>query len=112
MEFEYLDNETEVLLKDLLTYEYPTEKDVIGEAIEYLVERKYVSGISTKTLSDIKPRYTLIGVTQKGKSYFELKKKYEQEQRKITRREWKIAIISALIGAVIGLIPTIITWIQ
>lgn len=112
MEFEYLDNETEELLKELLTYEYPTQKDVIGEAIEYLVEKKYVSGISSKTLSDIKPRYILTGVTQKGKSYFELKKKYEKEQRKITRREWIIAIVSALIGAAIGLIPTIISWLN
>lgn len=112
MEFEYLDNETEELLKELLTYEYTTKKDVTGEAIEYLVERKYINGISSRTLSDIKPRYTLTGVTQKGKSYFELKKKYEKQQRKITRREWIIAIVSALIGAVIGLIPTIISWIN
>lgn len=34
------------------------------------------------------------------------------EERKLSRREWKIAIVSAIIGAVIGLIPTIISCIQ
>lgn len=35
-----------------------------------------------------------------------------REERKLSRREWKIAIVSAVIGAVIGLVPTIISVIK
>ena len=34
-----------------------------------------------------------------------------REERQLSRREWKIAIISAAVGALIGLLPTIIPWI-
>ena len=34
-----------------------------------------------------------------------------REARKLSRREWKIAIISAVVGALIGLLPTIIPWV-
>lgn len=34
-----------------------------------------------------------------------------REERQLTRREWRIAIVSAAIGAFIGLLPTIIPWI-
>lgn len=46
-------------------------------------------------------------VTQKGLTYFEMKKKYEKETRRITKRE----VISAIIGACIGLIPWLISMI-
>lgn len=49
-----------------------------------------------------------ISVFDKGYSYFEAKAKYEKEKKKLSRREWYIAVISAIIGAAIGLIPTII----
>lgn len=34
-----------------------------------------------------------------------------REERQLSRREWRIAIVSAAIGAFIGLLPTIIPWI-
>lgn len=34
----------------------------------------------------------------------------EQEERKLSVREWKIAIVSAIVGAIIGQIPTIISF--
>ena len=37
-------------------------------------------------------------------------KDQKREERKLNRREWRIAIVSAIIGAAIGLIPTIIQW--
>ena len=37
-----------------------------------------------------------------------LKAKYEKEQKKLSQREWKIAIISAVLGGLVGLLPTII----
>lgn len=35
-----------------------------------------------------------------------------REARKITKREWRIAIISAIVGAIIGLIPTVVSCLQ
>ena len=32
-----------------------------------------------------------------------------REEKRLSRREWKIAIVSAIIGAVVGLIPTIVS---
>ena len=106
MEFEYLDNESEELLRSLLNK--AQGEDIQGTAMQNLVEKKYVAGIEAATMEDLDPRYVFTGVLQNGKSYFEMKEKYEKEQKKLSHREWKIAIISAVIGAIIGLIPTII----
>lgn len=112
MEFKYLDAESEQLLKELLTYDELPKKTFRGETIDYLVKKDYVDGRCTTTLSDIGPCYLVTAIRQKGRSYFEMKAKYEKEQKKLSRREWKIAIISAVIGALIGLLPTIIQCIQ
>lgn len=109
MEFEYLDNESEDLLRILMNKDY--RENIQGHAMKYLVENKYVRGIDATTMSDLEPCFIFTGVCQKGKSYFEMKNKYEIEQKKLSHREWKIAIISAVIGAIIGLIPTIIQFI-
>ena len=110
MEFEYLDLESEDLLKRILSYDKIPKQTFRGPTIDYLVKKDYVDGRCVTTLSDSGPCYLITNVTQKGKTYFELKKKYEKEQKKLSRREWKIAIISALIGGIIGLLPTIIKW--
>jgi len=109
MEFENLDNESENLLRTLMDKGYG--ENIQGYAMKYLVENKYVGGIEATTMSDLEPLYIFTGVCQKGKSYFEMKKKYEIEKKRLSHREWKIAIISAVIGAIIGLIPTIIQFI-
>lgn len=54
------------------------------------------------------PYYLLL--KDRGLSYAQEKKKTEKENRKLSRREWHIAIVSAIIGAVVGLIPTIVQW--
>ncbi len=106
MEFEYLDNESEELLRFLM---HKTQgENIHGTAMQNLVEKKYVAGIDATTMEDLEPLYVFTGVLQKGKAYFEMKEKYEKEQKKLSHREWKIAIISAAVGAIIGLIPTII----
>ncbi|MCD7944087.1 MAG: hypothetical protein LUH43_04260 [Clostridia bacterium] len=102
MEFNFLDNESENLLKELLAYDELPKKTFRGYTIDFLVKQEYVVGACTTTFSDIAPCYLIIGITQKGKSYFEMKKKYEKEKRRFTRREWMIAVISAIIGALIG----------
>lgn len=106
MDFEYLDNESEKLLDSLLNK--TQGENIQGTAMQNLVEKNYVIGIEATTMGDLEPCYIFVYVSQKGKSYFEMKEKYEKEKKKLSRREWKIAIISAVIGAVIGLVPTII----
>lgn len=39
-------------------------------------------------------------------------KDMKREERRLSRREWKIAMISTIIGAVIGLMPTIFSVIK
>lgn len=110
--FEYLDKESEELLQKILQTDSVVNENIRGAAIEHLVLNGYLTGADSRSLSDMEPVYILTGLTQRGKSYFELKKKYEKEKRKLSRREWLIAIISAIIGAVVGLIPSIIQWLQ
>lgn len=112
MSFEYLDAESETLLKEILGYEQLPKHTLRGAVIKNLVELSYVEGKDVTTLSDIGTCYLLTGITQKGKSYFELKQKHEKEEKRLSRREWWIAIISALIGAIMGLMPSIIEWIK
>ncbi|MBS5937603.1 hypothetical protein [Clostridium sp.] len=54
----------------------------------------------------------IIEVTNYGYTYFERKQKYIKEEKRLKRREWKIAIISAIVGGLVGLIPYIITLIK
>lgn len=112
MGFEYLDEESESLLQSLIKKNTIHNCKVNGTAIELLVIKGYVKGISCKTLSDVEPRYLLIEITQKGKTYFEAKRQYEKEKKRLSKREWKIAIISVILGGIIGLLPTIIRWIK
>lgn len=51
------------------------------------------------------PYYILL--SDKGFCYFEEKKAERRRQKKLSRREWLIAIVSAAVGAIIGLIPTL-----
>lgn len=108
MSFEYLDKESEQLLKEILELNELPKTTFRGEAIDFLVKNDYINGRCATTLSDIGPCYIITAVRQKGKTYFEMKHKYEKEQKKLSHREWKIAIISAIIGAMIGLIPYVI----
>ena len=108
MDFQYLDKESENVLQSLLEKDSIFNENISGTAIENLVNQGYINGNDCRTLSDLKPKYVLIDITQKGKTYFEMKQKYEKEQKKLSHREWEIAIISAIIGAIIGLIPSIV----
>ena len=108
MKFEILDMESEKLLKELLAEDKVINKNIRGTAIEYLVEQNYIKGLSARTNEDSEPVYIVTEITQKGKSYFENKRADEKEKRKLSRREWRIAIIGAIVGGIIGLIPTIL----
>lgn len=108
MSFEYLDNESERLLREILELKELPKSTLRGEAIDYLVKNDYLDGKCTTTLSDSGSCYIVTAIRQKGKTYFEMRQKYEKEQKRLSHREWKIAIISAILGAVIGLIPSIV----
>jgi hypothetical protein len=109
MNFHFLDKESENLLKALLKKDSILNDSIGGTAIQHLIENGFINGVNSTTLSDLEPQYVLRNITQKGKMYFELKKEVEKEQNRLSRREWKIAILSATVGALIGLIPTFIS---
>lgn len=106
MGFEYLDKESEEKLKELLIITELPKQTMSGSVIEHLSHNGYIECDMRANLSAGK-RYLFRGVTQKGRSYFELKELYEKEKKRISRREWIIAIVSAAIGAVIGLLPSL-----
>ena len=107
MEFVYLDLESEKLLKMLLIA--PTNTTIRGSAAENLIQQGFIKGMDIRSLSDLEPVYMFQGITQKGKTYFSEKEEAKKEKRRLSSREWWIAIISAIIGA---LLPTIIEWIS
>ena len=50
-----------------------------------------------------------LSLTVDGHNYFTNKKDAKKAERKLSRREWRIAVISAIIGGMVGLIPWICT---
>ena len=50
-----------------------------------------------------------LSLTVDGQNYFTNKKAAKKTERKLSRREWRIAVISSIIGGMVGLIPWICT---
>ena len=50
-----------------------------------------------------------LSLTVDGQNYFTNKKAAKKAEKKLSRREWRIAVISAIIGGMVGLIPWICT---
>ena len=96
MEFDYLDTESENLLKELLDYD-KRGQEVPGAAMEYLVKSGYVEGFNSRTCED-----------KEGKTYFERKTRYEKEQKRKSLREWIYMFVGAILGFVIPKIVNII----
>lgn len=109
MPFEYLDDECEKILTELLKMDSILNINRFGTAIGYLINYGYIKGSFSTTLSDTEDRYVLSAITQKGRTYFELKEKYINDQKKLNSREWKIAIVSAILGSIIGLLPWVLS---
>ena len=79
------------------------EESLLRDTFRELRECGY---IKTKWADNI-PYY--LAVTVDGKNYEANKKAAKTAERKLSRREWKIAIVSAIIGGLVGLIPWICT---
>lgn len=106
MDFTYLDKESEVLLKELIQIDDFSEIIKSGPIIQHLLDNGFIKGLDiTSYDSEVMPKILIEMVTQKGKTYLEMKNIYEKEKKRITRRE----LISAVIGACIGLIPWLIS---
>lgn len=109
MPFEYLDDECEKILTELLKMDSVLNINRFGSAIGNLIDSGYIKGFCSTTFSDTEDCYVLSTITQKGRTYFELKEKYIKDQKKLNSREWKIAIVSVLLGAIIGLLPWVLS---
>ncbi|WP_329380451.1 hypothetical protein [Anaerofustis butyriciformans] len=82
MEFEYLDEESEELLKELIEDKDLFLKRMSGIALENLIDKGFVSGENSTYTIDREPHYDNLKIKQKGYTYFEMKEKYEKEKRK------------------------------
>ena len=107
MELDYLDTESENLLKELLDHD-KRGQEVSGAAMEYLAKSRYVEGLNSRTCEDKEPKYILTEITQKGKTYFERKTRYEKEQKRKSLRELIYLFVGAILGVVTPKICNII----
>lgn len=103
MELDYLDTESENLLKEMLDHG-KRGQEVSGAAMEYLVKSRYVEGLNSRTCEDKEPKYILTEITQKGKTYFERKTRYEKEQKRKSLRELIYLFVGAILGAILGVV--------
>jgi len=89
------DRGTDIIIKDM---RFSQLHDIAKE----LHSRGFAHNLSTTTS-------VILILKQPGRDYFLEKKRYQKENQKFGRREWVIAISSASIGAIIGLIPWIVS---
>lgn len=88
MEFEYLDEESEELLKELIEDKDLFVKRMSGIALENLIDKGFVSGENSTYTIDREPHYDNLKIKSKGYTYFEMKEKYEKEKRKENISDW------------------------
>ena len=75
---------------------------LLQDILTLLKERGYIV-FADLTNSHV---YKILGSLNDFAEWLEIQK---NEQKRLSRREWTIAIVSAIIGGVLGLIPTIIS---
>ena len=81
----------------------PVEQQTYMDVLALMQSRGVIQRINTwgRTL------YTVIGDMDAFEQWI---KKENQKAKQLSRREWRIAVVSAIIGATIGLIPMIVNW--
>lgn len=79
------------------------EENLLRDTFRELRECGYIKAQWAENI----PYY--LAVTVDGKNYETNKKAAKKAERKLSQREWRIAIISAIIGGLVGLIPWVCT---
>lgn len=104
--------ELENAFKNYNPLEFETENDFleIKDMLNLMIEQGYVEEVEyyeIERFSQVtKIGYKLIGSIDTFNDWVH---DQEKKAKRITHREWKISIISAIIGAAIGLIPFIVS---
>lgn len=78
MSFDYLDKESQKLLHELINNNNIYNEKCSVTTISNLVNNGYVVGVEVTTLRGPRLNYRLTNFAQKGKTYFEMKEKYEK----------------------------------
>ena len=105
-------NELENAFKEYNPLQFETASDYleVKDMLNLMIEQGYVETIEYPDFEGFsqvtKTGYKLIGNIETFNAWLHDK---EKKAKKITRREWRIAIVSAIIGAAIGLIPFIVS---
>ena len=105
-------NELENAFKEYNPLQFETASDYleVKDMLNLMIEQGYVETIEYPDFEGFsqvtKIGYKLIGSIDTFNDWVH---DQEKKAKKITRREWRIAIVSAIIGAAIGLIPFIVS---
>ena len=93
-----------------LQFETASDYLEVKDMLNLMIEQGYVETIEYPDFEGFsqvtKTGYKLIGNIETFNAWLH---DQEKKAKKITRREWRIAIVSAIIGAAIGLIPFIVS---
>lgn len=73
-----------------------------NDMIQLLIDTGYIEKIDVNNVN----AYKRLGMWD---DFYKWLDDQEQKVKRLSRREWIIAIVSAIIGAVIGLVPTILS---
>ena len=105
-------NELENAFKEYNPLQFETASDYleVKDMLNLMIEQGYVETIEYPDFEGFsqvtKTGYKLIGNIETFNAWLH---DQEKKAKKITRREWRIAIVSAIVGAAIGLIPFIVS---
>ena len=92
---------------DVITFEDDADYLDVQDMLELLIQRGFVEEVTYEELRSFsmitKKGYKKVGDFKKFDAWVD---DQEKKAKKKSRREWTIAIVCAILGAVIGLIPT------
>ena len=111
MEFTELTPKSEQLLSEILKSNHSIDwyarfeglSPAEDNALRSLFKELEDNGMIKVRWADNCPYY--IEIFSMGHQYFDIKEKHKHDQKQTHRREWLIAIISAIVGALLGQIP-------
>ena len=109
MNYQELSPQGETLLKEIIDLQASGQDNAAywSKRFDGLFRELRECGYVHIQWADNIPYY--LSLTADGQNYFTNKKDAKKAERKLSRREWRIAVISAIIGGMVGLIPWICT---